>query len=160
MKTQATLGWMGPDTEEILVTNRSGATRAVGDVLQLDAARADAASTNNTVGSENAGLANGVLPATAQIQYGIFGVVMRAATDDSRTVLRLRGAVNSVLLDAATAVGLGLIPINGAVDLADSAGGNAGEKIIGILLTATAGAGLSDAWFDGINGFGSSNDQV
>lgn len=167
MQTQASLGWMGPDPVSILITNRSGGTVAVGAVLQLDRRRADAASTNNSVGSENAGIANGITigaATTDQMVTETFGVVLQAAADDRRCLLRLRGQVdacsfitNNVVLATtrcvATAGGTSVTPINAAQENSGTAAALA-RKVIFLPLTAGTAPGTTDGWFDGIAGFG------
>lgn len=170
MTTQANLGWMGPDPIEIVVTNRTASAVAVGDVELLDLIRSDAASTTNQAGLSTAGLANIVVPlydATTQphtLSAGIYGVVLKAAADDAKTTMRLRGYQPTVSVSGTvvllTSVG---IPGDGSetaviVDAQLAIDGNAStaivRKVIFLPLTARTGAGTTDGMFDGINGFG------
>lgn len=168
MLTQHSLGWMGPDKDEIVVTNRAGASVAVGAVLMLDRRRADAASTTNVLGTAAAGIANGIVPGAAttdQMVTEIFGVVQRSAADDIKTVLRLRGFCDSVTFAAGDDVVLAtsrcfvtpsaanLTAVNGAQENTGTAAALA-RKVVFLPHTAVVTPGSTDGWFDGINGFG------
>lgn len=168
MTTQHSLGWLGPDKVEIVVTNRSTATVAVGDVLQLDRRRADAASTTNVLGTAAAGIANGIVPGAAttdQMATEIFGVVQRAAVDDAKTVLRLRGFCDLVTFAAGddvvlatsrvfiTAGAANVTAVNGAQENSGTAAAVA-RKVVFLPHTDVVTPGSTDGWWDGINGFG------
>ena len=167
MQTQANLGWMGPTPIDILVTNRSGGSLAVGAVQQLDRRNADGDSTNNTVGSENAGIANCVnigAATTDQMVTETFGVVQRAAGDNVKTVLRLRGHCDAVSITTNNAVlatsrgvavasGSSVLCVNAAQENTGTAAALA-RKVIFLPLVAGTAGGTTSGWFDGINGFG------
>lgn len=167
-------GWMGPDQEMVEVTNRTGAAVVVGDCLTLDHRRRDVASTSQTLGLSTAGLANAILsnatvnavaPVASDLATGVYGIVMKAAIDDARTRLLLAGYAASGSVSAAVVlatVGPISAPTSGTdgimqiVTVANSGAAAAlTRKIIFIPLTATGGAGVTDGWFDGVNGFGS-----
>lgn len=170
MKIEASLGWMGPDPIDIVITNRAAVTVARGDTLMLDVRRNDAASTSNTPGLATAGLANGVVPDTAgaavtnaNAACGIYGVALAAAADDVRLPLRLRGqcdvvnVAGTVVLATDEAYG----PADGVkvqtkitAEAAPQTNASKTMKVTFIPLTARTGAGATDGWFDGISGFG------
>lgn len=163
MQTQAQFGWVGPDPIDILVTNRTGASVAIGDVLELDIRRLNAASTSNSVGIATSGIANAVVPvltAASDFAWAIFGVAQQAAGDATKLRLRLMGQVDLVTISAnvtlATTV-LGLIPQASKVALIATpqntgAAGAVPTKVIFIPLTG--GTTSPDGWFDGVRGFG------
>ena len=172
MKTQASLGWMGPDAEEILVTNRRGASVAVGDVLVLDNGRVDADSTSNQPGIALSGVSN-IVVVTAQTQlHGVFGVVQTSAADNGTCRLRLRGFCDAVQVDAtivlsgatksivfppaAAAVALRVLPADDAlIGNVQTATACVPMRTHFIPLTVRTGAGVTDGWFNGIGGFSS-----
>lgn len=172
---QANLGWMGPDPIEIAVTNRRGSSVAGGDVVVLDNGRVDADSTSNEPGVATSGVSNIVATTTETQPYGVYGVVKASAADNFRTAVRLRGKIDSVNVSATvvlsgatksvivgpvtTTVAAQVLAANAAAlltTLTASGGAVAGRptKIIFVAMTARTGAGLTDGWFDGINGFG------
>lgn len=171
MLSQAAFGWLGPDKDLIMVTNRTGSANAVGDVLKLDQRRTDADSTSNNVGVAASGLANVILvPTTPTSDWaaGIFGVVMAVALNDRPHPFLLRGKADTLRISGAVVLATVeqlVAPVTGTDDAAGrsatiSTPVNTGaaaalpRKVIAIPLTAIGGAGTSDAWFDGINGFG------
>jgi len=172
MQTQANFGWMGPDPIDILITNRSTASVAVGAVLQLDRRRADAASTSNQVGVATSGIANGIAigaATTDQMACETFMVVRQAAADDVKCVARLRGYCDAVSFVAgagsnnvvlatsrcvAGAATTGVIAFNGTQENTGTAAALI-RKVIFLPLTAGTAPSTTDGWFDGVNGFGS-----
>jgi len=170
MTTQANLGWMGPDAVDVLVTNRTGSAVAVGDVEVLDITRTDAASTTNAAGVDTAGVANIVVPvydattAPHVLSVGIAGVVLNAVADDIRCRFRLRGAVSACSVSGtvvlATSVGvLGdgsetAVIVDAQLAIDGNASTGIVRKVVFLPLTARTGAGTTDGYFDGINGFG------
>lgn len=167
VKTQASLGWLGPDAEDIIITNRAGASVAVGAVLQLDRRRADGDSTNNTVGSANAGIANGIVigaATTDQMVTEVFGVVQQAVADNVKCRFRLRGYCDAVSFITANVVLATSrcfpTPAGTSVTVSNAAQENTGtaaalaRKIPFLPLTAGTAPSTTDGWWDGINGFG------
>lgn len=147
------IGWEGPFNLDRTVFNRTGAARINGDLVQLDIGLTQAETTNTEVGDDASGLANAVTPAAGFVEHGIFGVVFGGGgADDTRIRVRLRGIVNELSVNAATARTDQLVPT--ATTHAATPAGVSTSKIIGIPLSTTAGAGLVSALFDGINGFG------
>lgn len=168
MQTQASLGWLGPDKVEIVVTNRSTASRAVGAMLMLDQRRSDADSTSNTLGLPTAGIANAIVPVDTgpgDLAAGIFGIVQVSAADNVRTRLRLQGQCDFVSVggDVVLATDAQYIPVTASTVVTKSVPVNAAavaatgatvRKVVFIPLTARTGAGTTDGWFNGITGFG------
>ena len=161
--TQAALGWMGPEYEDIIVTNRTTTAVAVGDFEMLDHFQSDVASTTNTVGASTAGLANIVVPLLAAggavVETGIFCVVMQGAADDAKTRVRLRGYVPTLTCSGSVTLATSVIgPETGvetgvilAVGTTSTAAARP-HKVVFIPLTG--GTATPDGWFDGIHGFG------
>ena len=166
---QPSFGWAGPAPIDILVTNRSTAAVAVGDVLMLDNRRADAASTSNTAGSSAAGIANVI----AQIAFafdsqsaGVYCVMQQASADDGPPVrARLSGHCDLVACNAAVVlVNARGIPLSGGASnqlrivsaATETTGGAAAfaQKVIFLPLVAIGAAGTTSGWFNGITGFG------
>lgn len=171
MQTQSALGWNGPDKIDVRVTNRLGASVAVGDVVILDNGRNDADSTTNQTGVSTGGVGNIVAVTTALQPYGMYGVVQRAAVDNGTTVVRLKGfcdfvnvsatvvlagATKSIVTGPAnTLVAALVLPANDALIVDVTAATLAKPaRIIFIPLTVRTGAGTTDGWFNGIEGFG------
>ncbi len=172
MTTQANYGWIGPDPVEIIVTNRTGSAVAKGDLEQLDRIRSDAASTTNYPGASTSGIANIVVPiydATTHpftLACEIVGIVMKAADDDIKTTFRLRGDLEVVAVSGTVVLltSVGIVGDGSEVaviaDAQVTIDGNAQatllpRKVVFLPLTARTGAGTTNGWFDGINGFGS-----
>ena len=161
-----TFGWAGPEPVDIMITNRTGGAVAIGAMLLLDNRRSDAASTNNIVGSTAAGLANGVTPialAFDSASAGIYGVVLQAMGTARTGRIRLKGAVDfattgaAVVLANARGVVTGAstnIRIVSAATETTAAAAAIATKVVFLPLTALAGAGTTDGWFNGIEGFG------
>lgn len=171
MQTQASYGWMGPEPIDILVTNRTGSAVAVGDVELLDRSRSDGDSTSNEVGSATSGIANIIAPVydlttrPHTLSADIVGVVLQAAGNDVKCVLRLKGKCDAVAVTGTvvllTSVGLVGDGTEAAVvaDAHTAIDGNAQatlivRKVVFLPLTARTGAGTTDGWFNGIEGFG------
>ena len=165
MKIESAFGWMGPDPIDIIVTNRAATTVALGDMLMLDQRRTDGDSTTNTPGLQTGGLANGITPVNtvpADLAAGIFGVCLNGAADNVIVRLRLRGFVDfaAVAGTVVLATDPAYCPATGTRNITKVATGNTGTaaalptKVVFIPLTARTGAGTTNGWFDGINGFG------
>lgn len=168
MQTQASFGWMGPDPIDILVTNRTTASVAVGDVVLLDVRRSDVDSTNNQVGSANAGLANIVVQIALAFDIqaaGIFAVCQQAGGDNTKVVVRLKGQCDAVRCNAAVVLANARgVPLGGGaanalriVSAATETTGAAAAlatKVIFQPLTAIGVAGTTDGWFNGVEGQG------
>lgn len=169
---EAALGWMGPEPTIIGVTNRTGSAVVKGDVETLDRVRADAASTTQTVGASTGGICNITVPtydATTQpftLACELSGVVLRGVADDKPTLFLMKGYCDAVAVTG-TVVLLTSVGILGdgteAAVIADAQvtiDGNAQatllpRKVVFLPLTARTGAGTTDGYYDGINGFGS-----
>lgn len=167
MTTQANFGWIGPETVDIMVTNRTTAAVVAGDVEMLDHTLIDAASTTNYAGSTTSGVSNIVVPvydATTdpwQIFAGIFGVCQHGAADDRPVRLRLRGSTELCHVSGTIVLRTSVCVIGDGSDsavvatVATCATDTAmARKVVFLPLTARTGEGTTNGWFDGINGFG------
>jgi hypothetical protein len=166
MQTQASLGWLGPDKIEIVVTNRTTSAVAVGDVERLDNTLVDGDSTTNQPGLATSGLANIVVPLLGDarghyLSTGIFGVVQSTAADNVKCRFRLKGYCDAVSVETtvvlATFIGVAETAkeyVAIATSVTNATDAAVPHKVIFIPLTARTGAGLTDGWFDGVNGFG------
>jgi hypothetical protein len=162
MTTQAALGWIGPRAEDIIVTNRTATTVAVGDVVMLDRRRSDGDSTTNVLGTDAAGIANIVVPGAATLDTlntDTFGVVLKGAADNLRTTVRLRGYCPSVAVNAAVVLATARCHVTASaktctvISAAEAVAGTI-RKVVFLPITAVGGAGLTDGWFNGVEGFG------
>lgn len=151
-----------PSEIDVTLMNRSGA-RVVGDIVMLDFGQSDAAVDSIEPGDSGSVFANAILPTEAAtgsanalaLQWGVFAIVLRAAADDAPMLVRMRGIVDAIVVGtAATALGEPLVAVASQDNLDSDV--VAGDKVLGICLTATAGAPaeLVPVLFDGINGFG------
>lgn len=151
-----------PDQQLVTVINRSGGARVVGDVVMFDLDAGDADTTDYVSGSENSVFTNVILPETTHLRDGWFAIVTDlrtgAGADNTEMTVCVRGRVTA-LIGSAASKGAALIAANG-VDSLDDTAGTAGQKIIGKLLVPTTGAATAEVIFNGIEGFGASNDQV
>jgi len=171
MKTQADLGWLGPDAEDIIVTNRSGASWVVGDVNMIDWRETDGdslAASLNAVGDANSGICNSVANhavTTSAVGFaiGIFCCAQVAAANDAKGRVRLRGAVDACAVDGTVTLATSYCTVKAGPDLEviDTAQETSGavaatpHKVIFIPLQARTGAGTVPGWFNGVEGFGS-----
>lgn len=163
MQTQAALGWLGPVATEVIVTNRTTAAVAVGDVLMLDRRRSDADSTTNVLGTAAAGIANAVVPGAATLDTlntDTFGVCLKAVADDGRTTIRIRGYCPAVAVNAAVVLATARCHVTASaktctvISAAEAVAGTI-RKVVFLPITAVGGAGVTDGWFNGVEGFGS-----
>ena len=175
------LDTLAPDPIIVECTNRSGNV-VLGGIVALDLTQADSATTTSDAGSSpddafgvptglsNSSLGNVVDPTTAQLEFGIFGVVVSfltagSANDDENVLVLFRGDVDpstvtgnsfvGALTDGAVTVGQGLVPQDGsnALDAAvDTTTLN--QKVIAIAKETDDANSRVECWFDGINGFG------
>jgi len=171
MKTQAELGWLGPDAEDIIVTNRSGASWVVGDVNMIDWRETDAdslAASLNAIGNVNSGICNSVAnhavtTSATGFSMGIFGCAQVSVVNDRKGRLRLRGPVDACAVDGTVTLATTYCTVKAGPDLEviDTAQETTGavaavpHKIIFIPLQARTGAGTVPGWFNGVEGFGS-----
>ena len=146
---------------DVFAYNRTGATRAVGDVVMFDTGLASTEATEYAFGSEASAYANVTLPtSTAALGdpqvWGLFGIIVGGSLADNGLLkVRVRGRCPAnVTGTAATVTGQPLIAVN-AQDTLDS-DHTANHKVIAIAENSTAGATEEqiDVIIDGINGFG------
>ena len=159
------------DNKFVVVWNRSGGARSIGDVMMFDLASVEAETTESIVpGAEANPLGNATLPTTlgigglsgASLDTGnrigyFFGIVTDlladAGADNKKVKLQVTGIVNALHKNDTIKPGYPLFPANGAADLTTTLA--AGNKCIAIARVTTGGtAGLYSTIFDGIHGFG------
>lgn len=146
------IGWGGPKTCDVRWFNRTGGALAVGALVVMDEDNSATESTNSEIGDPASGFAAAVVPATADLEAGIFGVVLQAAADDAQMLVRLRGNLDVMLVTGATALGDLLVAADGLTTV--SVAGVPVAKVIAKARGTTAGAGSIAASFNGIEGFG------
>ena len=143
--------------DKAFIWNRSGATRAVGDVMQLDLAQTATETTNNLVGDTASGFANGVLGVALQQEYGIFFIVTGGSLVDNGSMqVHFSGIIDANVSGAnAAALYEPLTVITAQDNLTSNVVTT--EKIVGIVLVASAAGTeeLIQILFDGWHGFGS-----
>lgn len=137
--------------EEATWFNRTGATRAVGDVLQLDAAQTEAETTGYVQGGGTSVFENAVLPEAGLLGFGTFGIVIESGSllDNRAVNVAVEGIVLAQIGEAC-APGDPLIAAAGVDTLA--VGADSGAKVIGIALETLARAGTAYVWFKGLGG--------
>tara|TARA_R110000803_G_C11989495_1_gene321989 strand:- start:44635 stop:45114 length:480 start_codon:yes stop_codon:yes gene_type:complete len=143
-----------PRNVDIDAINRTGATLAIGDVLQLDLAQSDGDVSNNTQGDENSGLANLILPAAATAGR-LLVVALATTANDGKGKFRLKGRCKCNVLNSDTGtIGGGMtVTTAGLFDATIVAG----EVVWGFFLEVTGALDTElnlDCIFDGENGFG------
>lgn len=144
-----------PENWDLLVINRSG-DRILGDLVALDINAADADVSNFVIGDDNAITANAVLPVTAVLDHGIFGVVIGGTlTDNGRMRIRIEGFVEANVVGTNAAALVDKLVATNAADTLNSDGA-AGSKIVAKPLETSAGASaeLIWVWIRGYHGWG------
>lgn len=156
-----TLGVTPGPPDKAFVYNRTGAARAVGDAVMIDMAQSATETTSAAFGDAAGCWANAVLPATALLGHGVFGVVSgllgNAGADNTLLEVTLTAAsIDCNVIGAnAAAPGDPITPANG-VDTWTSNVLTNGSKIVGICLGTTAGPSEEAVacMIDGWGGFG------
>ena len=147
-----------PGGYTVTATNRTGGAVAKNDIVMFDLAQSATEVDNSIPGSSdaagnNSGLNNFVDPATAQIKFGIFGVVLEdgGIADDASGEIGIVGTfdVNTV---ATIIAGDAVCPANGSNQGVEDTG-STGAKIIAIGREA-ASSNVTSCLFDGWHGFG------
>jgi len=145
---------------DVVVTNRSGATFAYGDVVGFDMLAAASQQTETT--SESPGgsgvsiFNNAIAPHAGSISYQPMGVCIEAAgiADNARGKVRIWGICEAYVILNSGNVTVGM-------DLSATTAKNldgapaAGERIVGIALelaTTPTTRALIDVWFNGAGG--------
>lgn len=128
------------ETIDRQVMNRTGATRAVGDVVRLDnLVSPQAETTSSEYGLDSSRYSNAVLPTTAGLKWGLYGIVLEAAADNAKMRVRLQGRVKANVVGTdATAIGEPLFAANTADTLTSDV--TADSKVLGFAEVVTAGA--------------------
>ncbi len=120
----------------------SPVTTAVGDVLAVD----ETAVTNGLYTTMKAVVAGDLT------SMGLFGISLDAiASTNSTGRFLFIGYAPQALMVAATVAGAEVTPTASSRALTATA---TAQKVTGKCITATSGAGLTDCFWDGINGFG------
>ncbi len=143
--------------DKAFIWNRSGATRALGDVMQLDLGQTATETTNNLVGDTASGFANGVLSVELQREYGIFFIVTGGALGDNQLMqVHFSGIIDANVSGANAAALYEPLTVTAGQDNLDSDVVTT-EKHLGIVLVASAAGTeeLIQILFDGWHGFGS-----
>lgn len=126
---------------------------SAGDVLVCDTTFTDGDVADNDEGQSDSGLANMIVPITATLVTGYFGVVLKDTPIDSVAQVLFKGRVE-LKTTGTPANNIQLVAANGVITLA-AVGGSGLEKIIAHTLQLAAGSPEKTiAVFDGINGFG------
>jgi len=156
MSTSAKRGYDITPNERV-VANYTTAALVRGDVVQFDIQQTHASTTNSNKARDNSSKVNVVFPETAVLKHAVFAVCLESisATLGTEGKVAVQGDHLPIKVDGAAAAGAALIPVNGAAAATDTAGA-IGEKIIGRLDDALAGAGVGTCDFDGLDGLGSS----
>lgn len=134
-----------------------GASFVRGDIVMFDLANANAASTNNLVGSEASGLTNVIAPTTAGVRAGILAVCTQDIAQNTRGYVMLRDILEAYVFKGAGSIAVGdrLVAISASTNLdGDDA---AGERWVAIAFEAATTPSThirKMVAFDGINGFG------
>ena len=128
-------GWGGPEPIEFFVSNRTGATLAIGDVSVLDLLNTEAEVTSNDVGKEASGFANTRIIAAGQgAKNGIVVVALESIVDGGYGKVCARGVVK-------VAVGTSLFGTTASAVKGTKAYANTGKVFLDILATpAVVGA--------------------
>ncbi len=139
------------------ITNRSGATTGIGEVVMLDLAQGDGDVDNAIEGSSdatgnNSAYNNYIDPAITApfLKHYIYGIALESIANDAVGAVLFRGHVNAAVATA-TVVGTALVPAaNGELVVAD---GTLDAKVVAISEEIDV-SNLANVLFDGIHGFG------
>lgn len=158
---------------DVTVTNREG-TMSLGDVVQFDILQADASTTSSAPGDQStttvastvekdylgiSALNVVIVPNTAELSYGVFGVVIdllgNAGGVDLNLLVRVIGDIDTaefpsgVTTDGNVTVGLGLTVTTSKTLVPQVAA----DKIVAIAKETDVGT-VGQVWFNGLTGFG------
>lgn len=144
------------DNTVVRITNRSGATTAVGEVVMLNHAQANEVD-NGIPGSSDSDGNNSVYnnyidPAITSpfLKHSIYGIALESIADNETGRVLFRGRVNAAVASA-TVAGTALVATaDGEMTVA---AGTGDSKVIAIAEEADT-SNLANVLFDGINGFG------
>ena len=137
-----------------------GGNKAAGDVVQLDLAQTDAATTDNNIAATTSGLVNAITPASGMLDHGLFAVMESAALDDQKGYGIFCGFATAYLIKASGDIAAGdALCVTTAGNL--SPDGALGRKFVavyapldGATLSAPTTRTLGLVWFNGVNGIG------
>lgn len=143
---------------DVRVTNRTGATLALGDVCMFDLAQLQAETTSISIGDDASSFANvGPIDDTAEhLKFAIFAVATESIADNRRGLVRIRGHAMVKASLTGVAAGDGLVVVAGDTGLrpSDGAGTGANDKVIALALEAITNGKVGNVLFDGMSGFG------
>lgn len=139
--------------------NRTGATVAAGQVVQVDVGQDAAESNNNITGLKDSGYRSVVLPQSDQLKFGTFGVVQAPAVNGAETMVLLEGYTTVTIVHAVSGTvppGTPLVAV--AADSSLDADLANGEKVIARVresVSAVDATGkTAEVEFSGLRGFG------
>ncbi len=92
---------------DVLAINRSGGTRAIGDVVEFDLANADGDVTSNILNQASGGFANFLAPTATGLKFGIHAVCLEATTDNALGRVRIEGIVQAFVIRASSNISKG-----------------------------------------------------
>lgn len=156
--TQASLGFdTGLVKRRVIVR---GGNKAAGDVVQLDLAQSDAATTDNAVSATTSGLVNVIAPESGMLDHGMFAVMEAATSDDQKGYGIFCGFATAYLIKGSGDIAAGdALCVTTAGNL--SPDGALGRKFVaiyapldGATLSAPTTRTLGRVWFNGVNGIG------
>ena len=156
--TQAALGYDCPLVRRRVIVR--GGNKVLGDVVQLDLALTDAATTTNTVAATTSGFVNVVTPASAMLPHGLFGVLEENTNDDQKGYAVFEGFCFAYLIKSSGNIAPGdALCVTTAGTL--SPDGALGRKYVafycpldGSTLSSPSTRTLARVWFSGLNGIG------
>jgi len=146
---------------DVWVFNRSGATLAVGDVVQFDMNQSQAETTSVVEGAEASIWANVIDPVATATGVGIgagsfYAVALESIADNAEGKVRVRGKCQAYVIAASGSVAIGdplVCAASNNLDLIEAAGEPYHAIALSAATTPTART-LIDVMFDGIGNTG------
>jgi len=147
-----------PESSDCRATNRTGAALARGQLVQFDLANTDGDVSNNTIGDANGGFANVISPQAADLDHGVFGIVLdeNAVADNKVCRVCLCGVVQALVHDTSASSTTDIVkgtPLGGnATEEALDSVVSAGDRVLAQALEDTVDAStpvLASVWFRG-----------
>lgn len=137
-----------------------GGNKSAGDVVQLDLAQSDAATTDNNISATTSGLVNAITPESGMLDHGLFAVMEAATSDDQKGYGVFCGFANAFLIKSSGDIAAGdALCVDTSGNLTPD--GALGRKFVaiyapldGTTLTAPTTRTLGRVWFNGVNGIG------
>jgi len=146
---------------DVYAWNRSGSTRAVGDVIQFDLTKAQAETTTVLDGADSSIFSNYVIPAATIVGAALgagsfYGVVMESTADNNKGRVRVQGECDAFCIAASGSIAVGsplIIATAYNLDLVVAAGEPYHAFALAALTTPTTRT-LCRVMFDGIGNMG------